>query len=225
MKTVFRKEVEYPLSLYPLDVESHHEWDLYWRGRPLPSPSWEVWRERFAPWIELFRERGLNSLLFVGNGLSPEPQLFSYAGFQSVSLELSGVANQSAAQWSFPNHGEEVCPSCETQSSCWLASIESGSKKAKFVTGSMFDAHACSGPFDVLVIRRTLHLFQGRRLHEALRRLRERLRPGGVLIVEIHFDQRAYQTLCQLLPRYQWIVRDPQHSDSTGWTADILFTS
>ncbi|TNE44554.1 MAG: hypothetical protein EP343_30195 [Deltaproteobacteria bacterium] len=225
-QTVRKEDVEFPFALYPRNVDSQDDWDRYWKGKTsLGAFPWQSWKAEFASGIRLFRKRGLTSVLFVGNGVSPEPQLFAYAGFQSTSLELSRVANEQAATWSFPHHSEDSCPVCQAQETCWLSSIEEPSGKSTFVTGNVLNPYLCPGPYDALVVRRTLHLFDSQSMHEVLRRLRERLRPGGVLIAEIHRDQKAYQLLRSMVPRYQWILREEAPTESFRWTADLLLTS
>lgn len=225
-RTIRKEDVEFPIALYPRNVESREEWDRYWQGKSLRGGlPWQSWKAQFAPWMRVFRKRGLSSILFLGNGMSPEPQLFAYAGFQSTSLELSRVANEQAAAWTFPRHSEDNCPLCQSQEVCWFSTVEQPSGKSTFVTGDFLNPHLCPGPFDAVVIRRTLHLFDSQKMHEVLRRVRERLRPGGVFVAEIHKDQKAYQLLRSLVPRYQWLLREESQADSYRWTADLLFTS
>jgi hypothetical protein len=220
---VFRADIEIPFAPIPGDINSAKEWDLYWLcRRDMPSPG-ELQTRCDREWLRVFRERGYRSILFAANGLSQEPQFFAYAGFQTVALELSEVATELArtARWKEQTLLRSFGVSSLEKES-FLRDMVCFGGSASYEAGSLFAEDVCEGPFDVIIVRRTLQLFSSARLRLALQALRKRLSDTGTLIVEVAESFDAKARVAQAMLREGFRLRGMASDES--WNAELIFT-
>jgi hypothetical protein len=102
-------------------------------------------------------ENGLKTVLCVGNGASPEASALAAAGFEVTVLDLSpvvirfweriGLRENASFRETLRPGGRLVC-----------------------VAGNLLDLTLCPGPFDVVIERKTLHLFRGTKSGRRLKR-------------------------------------------------------
>lgn len=150
----------------PTDMHDASAWDVYWRNQA----------EQGLLGIQLFdalsnskdvaaamSANGLRSVLCVGNGLSFEPKVMGEAGFDVTVMDLSGDA---------------------------MRLVEGGMATAGLpctcVTGDLLGDSICSGPFDVVIERRTIQLFKGAERDRALAAVARRLAPRGIFVSHSH---------------------------------------
>jgi hypothetical protein len=76
----------------------------------------------------------------------------------------------------------DLCPPMHQSAEC----PNKGGGALSFVTGDLTNPQLCPGPFDVVIERRTLQLFQGASQAEALDELISRLRTPGIFVSHHH---------------------------------------
>lgn len=142
-------------------------WDEFWRVRfegEVAIGAAESYM--FAEPAEIGRVLAANrllSILCVGSGASVEPWAFARAGYVVTALDLSPYALQKAQEAQpepFPN--------------------------LRYVVGDLMDERVCPGPYDVILERRTLQLYQPPELHQAMTRVAGRLATRGLFYSHCH---------------------------------------
>ena len=132
------------------------------------------------------RANDLRSVLFVGNGLALEPKLFMDEGFDVTIMDLSAFAM---------NRIQEA--------------IVRNNLRGECVTGDLLDASLARGPFDVIVERRTLQLFEDAERDQALAAITNRLAPRGLFVTHAHLGSWRPGTP-RTHPAEEWLR-------NTGW--------
>ena len=187
---------DYPI---PQDLDAAAEWDYFWEVQiPKQYNLFQLY-DFTQELIPALQERGSQTVLFAGNGVSLEPRAFAAAGFQVTALDLSPRATSYAAQFELTSAhlqrfayfaGQQPTPDI-----CHNANVT-------YVAGSIFDESICSGPFDVIISRRTLQLFSKDRMLEGIQLLLHRLSQKGLLINHTHNSYPSGWFLCdELLSR------------------------
>lgn len=219
---VFGADIEIPFSAYPSDTDCHEEWELFWRFRASALRRSDRHTRCDASWLDTFEERGYRSMLFVGNGMAQEPQYFAFAGFQATAMDISPSVTSlaSTTRWQARALLDAFgVPPGEERA--FMREIHRLGGSANYEQGDLFNERDCAGPFDVIVIRRTLHLFDGPRLSEAIRKLKQRLAPRGTLLIEVFQDQVAHRAIERCLQEEGFQMRARSHP--TEWNAELLF--
>jgi SAM-dependent methyltransferase len=162
----------------PADRRNSAAWDDYWR-RQLSTGFGLMFDMMFhdRELAALMRKEGLRRTLVVGNGVSVEPRALSAAGFDVLALDLSPLALEIAQQIEL---GDEQ-----------LASLigENGRQPGgtvTFVAGDLFDPAVGTGPFDVIIERRTAQDYPDDERDALLSALADRLTPRGILVSHCH---------------------------------------
>jgi SAM-dependent methyltransferase len=194
----------------PRDMHDGAAWDDYWKS-DLMFRAMEVGLSdtlasdmTLPPLLSL---RGAQTVLCAGNGLSTEAVSLALHGFDVTALDLSAApAEIFAHQMRNPKYrlnrisgtavrddgsvvigavgliDPELCLPMHRSADC----PNKGGGALRFVTGDLMNPELCPGPFDVVIERRTLQLFQGAEREEALGRLVARLRTPGVFVSHQH---------------------------------------
>lgn len=197
---VFGADFEFPVSTCPTDLDSSDEWDLYWHGKSRALHPSDLQPICKVEWLEWFQKRKVQTILLVGNGFSHEPQFWAYAGYHATAMDLSAFATSYAARQ--PWEEAELVRSfsiSDSERPHFLRSTFRLGGRAEYVQGDLFQKRRCSGPFDVIVVRRTLQLFEGEKLVRAVRALEQRLASHGLLIVEVAGEDVYYEAMCKAL--------------------------
>jgi hypothetical protein len=185
-------------------------WDEYWKnharfGAMEVAINDDLGSDETLP--ALLAARGARTVLCAGNGLSSEALSLALHGLVVTALDLSAVPAQLVAEgFRHPEHplhripgirvdddgavtfgGEgpidpALCPEMHRSADC----PNKGGGALSFVTGDLTDPEVCPGPFDVVLERRTLQLFQGHAQEDALERLIARLGTPGVFVSHQH---------------------------------------
>ncbi|HEU4323474.1 MAG TPA: methyltransferase domain-containing protein [Roseiflexaceae bacterium] len=161
----------------PADVAG---WDRFWNHRladdPRPVGLISLF-EIVEPLVPVMRQRGLRSVLCLGNGIALEPRAFAHAGFAATALDLSPAATAFARSYAdFVTHlphffsTDQACPG--------------GS--AEYVAGDLLDLACLPGPFDLISARRVVQCFPKPLRERALSAIVARLAPGGILVIHEH---------------------------------------
>ena len=157
---------EFAWMVPPRDMHDAAAWDNYWRNQVgmglLDTQMFEVLSNSDTV-ISAMRANGLRSVLFVGNGLAIEPRCYIAEGFDVTIMDLSALAMDLVRK-----------------------AIAENNLRAACVTGDLLDPSLCSGPFDVVVERRTLQLFDNTERNRALVALTNRLSPRGLFVTHAH---------------------------------------
>jgi hypothetical protein len=121
--------------------------------------------------------RQFSTVLCLGNGSSPEPHLLAAAGLKVTALDISPVATALAYGFALgPREIERhLGPTRGRRGGC-----------VDFIVGDLMDASVCSGPFEVVIERRTLQLFPKAERRQALEAVTSRLVPRGILLTHCH---------------------------------------
>ena len=158
----------------PLDPDA---WDRYWRDQ------FELGTYKFCDMfvedrrlIEALRARGGNRVLCIGNGISLEPHALAAAGFAVEALDLSQFATLAASS---------ARPKPEALDQIVGAQRGEGGS-VRFITGDLFDPKTCPGPFDAVIERRTVQLYDGERRVQAFEGLLDRLSVNGLFLSHWH---------------------------------------
>ena len=144
----------------PADLHSDAGWDLFWQTRLDHRLVLRVERAldagfcRQQRWalVETMRRNGWRSVLCVGNGFSAEAPALADAGFAVTVLDRSPVVVAVVPT---------MVPSADASAAFFGQKATSPGGSLECVHGDLFDSHACPGPFEVVIERRTLQLWCG----------------------------------------------------------------
>ncbi|GAB4208084.1 MAG: hypothetical protein OHK0022_37190 [Roseiflexaceae bacterium] len=155
-------------------------WDRYWHyriaGNPRPLGLIGLF-EIVEPLVPLMRQRGLRSVLCLGNGIALEPRAFAHAGFAATALDISPVATAFAQGYAgFATHLPHYFNADQARPGGSVA----------YVAGDMLDPRCLPGPFDLISARCMLQCFPGPLREQALRAALARLAPKGILVIQEH---------------------------------------
>jgi hypothetical protein len=194
----------------PSDVGDRSAWDNYWKehikvGAIDQGVSDRISSDETLP--GLLDQRGSRTILCAGNGLSMEAISLALHGFDVTALDISAVPSQVFLRtMQDPEHpvrripgfctgddgsvafgasvliDPEVCPPMHRSAD----HPPRGGGSVSFVTGNLMKQDVCPGPFDVVIERRTLQLFQGVDQISALDRLVARLGHRGTFVSQEH---------------------------------------
>jgi SAM-dependent methyltransferase len=186
-------------------------WDDYWRG--MARSRWRGINDMFVmdgKLIDVMRANGFTMVLLVGCGSSIEPHVLALAGFQVTGLDLSPVAIDMATSISPTEKG--------THHLCEGRSLQAGGS-LQFAVGDLRDTRLCPGPYDVIIERRTLQLFEEAERPRATAAVASRLAPRGIFFSQCHDGLMGPGKGRRFTERYfvenEWAVWD-RHSAIEG---------
>ena len=160
-------------------MQNADAWDEFWRNQVingLGPPIYDMFVSDEAL-VRRMRERGLQTVLCAGSGISKEPWALCEAGFQVTALDISPFAEEIACTY-------ELDDAYRAQ----LIGSELGRPGGRmdFVVGELQDGSVCPGPFDVIIERRTLQVFSEEERPNALDALLSRLANTGIFLSHCH---------------------------------------
>lgn len=240
----------------PQDAHSRDVWDEYWRNQLKVGAldqgfSDQMSSETTLP--DLVGKRGSRVILCAGNGLSTEAISLALDGFTVTALDISAVPGEvfrallhdtehPLSRIPGPNVNDdgsatfagaglidpELCPPMHRSADY----PPRGGGSLSFLTGDLVDPAICSGPFDVVIERRTLQLFPEAERLVALDRLIARLSNRGVFVSQQHVgrwrpgDDRTHYADAWLASR-GFVMRSETSDDPRGATrlACLTFSS
>lgn len=194
----------------PTNVNDAAAWDRYWQDqvdhRVSSFHDMFLRDERLVRFMTALESQ---SVLCAGNGLSIEPYVLAYAGFQVTAVDLSVWATQLQQNWqprskSLKNHlygriSSRIIIrrsfSNTVRQLGWLLSdvkkhilnpVKRKGGTLKFLAGDLLDPEFCEGPFDTVIERRTVQLYSGAERDRILERLTTRLAPQGIFVSHCH---------------------------------------
>jgi hypothetical protein len=127
--------------------------------------------------VPVFRELNLKTILCVGNGVSLEPLALAHAGFNVDVLDISKQAMSFISNYNLTESDiNRFYNGKEYRSGGTL----------RFIVGDFTDKSVCSGPYDVIITKRTLQYFTRCNFLEVIDCLIERLNYNGILISHTH---------------------------------------
>ncbi len=180
----------------PLDPFDKYGWDNFWKVKISQGASDDYFYENFErlPYLaSILKERGFSTILFAGNGISLEPFLFADLGFAVTVLDLSAEANRFLGNLSrYIESNYATFKTCLQEMKLSQQSIQRLSSSIQLVTGDIYQSDCCSGPFDVIISRRSLQCYwdrdfdNGNKVLEGIQALLERLSPNGLLYFHSH---------------------------------------
>jgi hypothetical protein len=196
----------------PSDLHDRSAWDDYWMHHLHARAEEQVLANLMASdesLPDLFRRRGARTILCAGNGLSFEAVELALLGFDVTGLDLSSAPDAVwGAKLRDPAYAAAGIPGFRVRDDGSVTfgapgriepdqfrlprlhrppdqPFEGGGSLA-FVTGDLTDPDVCPGPFDVVIERRTVQLFEGAAQIEALERLVARLGDRAILVSQQH---------------------------------------
>ena len=164
--------------LPPGTVVDPTAWDKYWHTQLTIGMAGFV--HMFVDdgqLVDVMRANGLRTVLCVGNGISQEPKALAWAGFDVTAPDLPPLAIEVARDGEPPDE--------------MLAGLVGGRSagqngRVQFVVGDLMNPHVCSGPYDVVIERKTLQLFPPESQAEAIRTVAARVANPGILYSHSH---------------------------------------
>jgi SAM-dependent methyltransferase len=165
-------------SLPPASLTDAAAWDRYWEGVAASGFGGLLTMFcRDGELVDVVRAAGFHSVLCVGNGISVEPRALEAAGLDVTVLDLSPRAASllSAAK---------VAP--DVIDGLLEGRSRSPGGRLRFVTADLMNPDACPGPFDVVIERLTLQLFDEKTRPQALEAVARRLAPRGIFLSHCH---------------------------------------
>ena len=163
-------------------IDPARYWDEWWIAHP---DGGEMGAANTNMLVPLLAQRRARRVLCVGNGKSLEAHLLVAEGFEVDTLDVSAEANS------------------------YLATMDSSKAKAAWPfrmplpefqgapsihIGDIRDTDACPGPFDAIIIRRTLQYYEDAEASRILDGLWRRLSETGLLVLEDHNAKEAAVT-------------------------------
>lgn len=163
----------------PADVHDVAAWDRYWEGHAAHGlgPARSDAMASDPDLVNLMMQLGLKTVLCAGNGLSQEPIALAALGFRVTALDLSPRAVM---------YTQNFDPDFLYQMHCSPGKVSEGGGEINFVTGNLLEAEVCPGPYDVVIERCTVQLFNKKERHLALNRLIARLGNPGLFVSQVH---------------------------------------
>lgn len=194
----------------PRDPHNRGAWDEYWKNQLKVGALEQGLSDQMASDTELpklLAGRGAQTILCAGNGLSVEAISLALLGFDVTALDISTVpAAMFAAMLRDAEHplrripgvrllddgsvtfdpGSSIDPESYPLMHRSADYPARGGGSLSFVSGDLVDPEVCTGPFDVVIERRTLQLFSKAERLAALDRLVSRLSNRGVFVSQEH---------------------------------------
>jgi 2-polyprenyl-3-methyl-5-hydroxy-6-metoxy-1,4-benzoquinol methylase len=174
--------------LPPTTIHDRAGWEAFWRYRIAHRYIWGLLpHPELAPvLVDLLYERGMRTVLCVGNGICQEPRLLAMAGFRVIAVDLSETATQFAVAFDMGDDDSVLLGK-------GLRPHPGGS--VQFLTGDLFALQILPYTFDAIITRRTLQHVSDTELDLAVTQLLARLTPTGILINHAH---NAYDSIVKL---------------------------
>jgi hypothetical protein len=194
----------------PRNVHDRDAWDEYWKNQFEAGPIDHWFSDRMSSRPELpalLCRRGARTILCAGNGASFEAISLAILGFDVTALDISAIpADFFRRTVSDPEHVLRQLPGLVLGGDGSIAFPGEGPLNAgevplmhigpecpprlggalRHVTGDLSDPTVCTGPYDVVIERRTVQLFPREEHPAALERLVARLAPRGTLVSHEH---------------------------------------
>jgi hypothetical protein len=163
----------------PQDLLDPDAWDRYWishleHGIGPQLADMFCWDDEL---VGVMTRAEMKTVLFVGSGISREPRALAEAGFTVVAMDLSPVAIEIARSVEFTPDAVE---------SFFDQKLRRPGGSVDFVVGNFLDPSVCSGPFDVIIERRTAQLFVTRDLDGVMSCLSNRLNENCIFFSHCH---------------------------------------
>ncbi len=186
----------------PSHIDDSAGWDQFWCitledvGQPKGLTNYFEVVHPLVPWM---RATHATTVVSVACGISLEVQAFAAAGFHAVGFDRSVIAAEYAQE----------CPFTVEQRQAFLddRDVRPGGS-ARFEVGDLREPTVCTGPYDVVVCRKTMQYFaQAGQIDEAMSALVARLRSTGVLVLTTHFgiiDLKAVEAIESWLTNHQY---------------------
>jgi hypothetical protein len=182
----------------PTNPDNPKEWNEKLVNYPTSTKLWDGWwsNKKFKKYYALdimhdspvmdyikdFIKNGARTVLLVGNGVSQQPKMFSYAGFDVTAIDISSYANSYALDYQF--HPELYIQESSINGINQLPKRDGGS--LEFITGDFMSPEIFGNKrFDVIMSFKTLQYFSGDLLEKAALDLVELLNPNGFLLIGI----------------------------------------
>ena len=219
----------------PLDrprIWKAEEWDNWWKEHE----NIGFYRSDYFPFYrlnyycsEVFEEKEYKTALFVGNGISQEPQEFCYAGYKVIATDISPYATNIAMN--IKPSREDLTMRFQSydvntkkyENESWLVKHKPGGE-ISFVIADINDPEKCLGQYDVVVCRRVLQYFENTYLQEMCKALVKRLSENGCLIIEIINNEQALYNIKEVLKQEKLKVYSEEGKDFfQGRGAWIIF--
>lgn len=187
--------------------KTKEEWDNWWKDYEKEG----LYKSDYFPFYrlnyycsEVFEEKRYKTILFVGNGISQEPQEFCYAGYKVIAMDISPYATNIAINVK-PSEEDLTMrfQSYDTntkkyQDESWLVKHKPGGE-ISFIVADINDPEICLGQYDIVVCRKVLQYFENAYLQEICRSLIKRISENGCLILEVVNNQQALKNIKEVL--------------------------
>ena len=163
----------------PKDLLDPAAWDQYWISQFEHGigPQLADLFCRDYRLVEAMTRSDMKTVLCVGSGISQEPRALAAAGFKVVAMDLSTTAMEIARRVPFTDDDVQ---------SFYDPKFQRSGGMVDFVVGNFLDPKVCPGPFDVIIERRTAHLYVSSDLDRAMTELTNRLSDNGIFFSHCH---------------------------------------
>ena len=163
----------------PQDLLNADAWDRYWisqieHGIGPQLADMFCWDDEL---VGAMTRANMKTVLCVGSGISQEPRALAQAGFTVAAMDVSPAAIEIARSVEFTAGHVE---------SYFDPKLRRPGGSIDFLVGNFLDPSVCSGPFDVIIERRTAQLFADRDLDGVMSKLSNRLNENGIFFSHCH---------------------------------------
>lgn len=208
----------------PSTIADVAAWDKYWSDQISHrlAPALFDFINNGSALAAAMSALGMRSILCAGSGISQEPRAFAEAGFTVTAMDPSSVAMEYAQAWNYGPQDYEI--NMHTQPRRERGRVE-------FVTGDILNPEICPGPFDVVIERRMLQLFEVERRPTALAALASRMKENAILLSHTHHghwrpEQDRTHPLQSLFLEGGWQLWNPHDRPKpSGRVAWLYFTT
>ncbi len=149
-------------------------WDQFWAINP---DGGDFGADMTAYLVPILRQRAPLRVLCVGNGKALEAHALAAAGFRVDSLDISPAVNAFLEAVKVPNAvlARILKEPCDGEVA-----------RPTIYTGDVCNAEDCPGPYDTVIIRRTMQHFPDEAIPRVMELLCKRLTDTGLLVLQGH---------------------------------------
>lgn len=191
----------------PTELQNKAGWEKFWQSK-IFSYRGDIQTQNDALLSNLFlsqdlptlRDRGAESALIIGNGLSMMPYVLQHLGFETVVIELSELATQFVQSYNFSEADIDLLFQIDEKGNIgkFAKHYFQPHGSLEFICGDFLDPNIAKRHFDFVYSCRTLQCFSLVDLGSAIQAIDSRVGENGYVCVLIQNNEKALNQILSL---------------------------